>query len=118
MTPRSVDSIYPKAERFWLFLSGAVILASMVLSTTTEVVSVLGFAIPTLCPFRWVTQVDCLGCGLTRSFVYMGHGDFSQAFQMHKLGPMLYMGVAGQVPWRVYRLWKHRHHSPDANHVL
>ena len=110
--------IYPKAERFWLGLSGAVILLSMILSTTPEVVSFGGFAVPTLCPFRWVTEVDCLGCGLTRSFVFMGHAELRAAFGVHKLGPVLYIAVAAQLPWRVYRLWQHRHFSIDANHVL
>jgi len=43
-------------------------------------------ALPTLCPFRWVTGLPCPGCGLTRSVVAAAHGDVGQALVFHPLG--------------------------------
>jgi Protein of unknown function (DUF2752) len=67
-------------------------------------VLVVSFAIPTLksrhvwinvpCLLYTVTGVPCLFCGLTRSFIYTAHGNFSAAFNMHLLGPVLFFSVA------------------------
>jgi hypothetical protein len=64
----------------------------------------LSLAIPTLksrhvwisfpCIFHAVTHMPCLFCGLTRSFIYTAHGNFSHAFNMHLLGPVLFTLVA------------------------
>ena len=113
-----VSEIYPSAERFWLGLCSVVILLSVLLSTTPETASLWGWDIPPLCPFRLASGYDCLGCGLTRAFVFMGHGEITAAFGVHKLGPALYAFLAAQVPWRIYRLWRHRHSITKANHVL
>jgi hypothetical protein len=110
--------IYPSAERFWLGLSAVVIFLSLVMSTTPDVASIAGWSIPPLCPLRALTGLECPGCGMTRAFVFMGHAEFASAFATHKLGPALYAFVAAQVPWRVYRLWCHRHCPDDVNQVL
>ncbi len=43
---------------------------------------------PVLCPFRHVTGLPCPGCGLTRSWVALGHGDVSSAFGFNAFGPV------------------------------
>jgi hypothetical protein len=96
-----------------LALALAVVVASVVLTPGQDGVRLFGVEIPSTCLFRTLTGHNCLGCGLTRSFVYMGHLQARQALSMHLLGPFLYLGVAAQVPWRVWslaRLWWH----PDA----
>ncbi|MEL6346456.1 MAG: DUF2752 domain-containing protein [Myxococcota bacterium] len=85
-----------------------VVLASIVLSPTAEAVSLFGFRIPELCTFRRVFGMSCPGCGLTRSFTFMGHGQILEAFRMHALGPIFYVFVAGQLPLRAYRLLGNR----------
>lgn len=47
--------------------------------------SLLG--LPTLCPLQAVTGVFCPGCGITRSLVCCGHGEWLRAFFLHPLGP-------------------------------
>jgi hypothetical protein len=115
---RAEKPFIPSSERFWLVSCTIIVILSMVLGTTTEVVSFLGFDVPTLCPLRWITDRDCLGCGMTRSFVFMGHGELTSAFGVNKLGPAIYSLVVAQLPWRIYRLWRHRHLKVDANQVL
>jgi hypothetical protein len=48
-----------------------------------------GLGIP-LCHFRTVTGLPCLACGLTRSFIGMGHLDVAQAAFFHPVGVVLF----------------------------
>jgi len=68
-----------------------------------SIVIALSFLIPTLkshhawlnvpCVFHAVTGLPCLACGLTRSFVFTAHGAFAHAFEMHLLGPILFVAT-------------------------
>jgi hypothetical protein len=41
---------------------------------------------PIVCPFRLATGLPCPGCGLTRSWVYIAHGDFGDAVRANPFG--------------------------------
>jgi hypothetical protein len=41
---------------------------------------------PAICPFRLATGLPCPGCGLTRSWVYIAHGDFGEAVRANPFG--------------------------------
>lgn len=43
-----------------------------------------------LCPFRAVTGLPCPGCGMTRAFCALGHGDLSGAFGYNVLAPFVF----------------------------
>ncbi|WP_370289303.1 DUF2752 domain-containing protein [Nocardioides sp.] len=43
---------------------------------------------PVICPFRRLTGLPCPGCGLTRSWVHLMHGDLPAAFAVHWFGPL------------------------------
>lgn len=45
---------------------------------------------PVICLFRRVTGAPCPGCGMTRSFCALGHGQWRAALGYHPLGPALY----------------------------
>jgi hypothetical protein len=38
------------------------------------------------CPFHSITGIPCLTCGMTRSFRYIVHGRFIEAFSINPLG--------------------------------
>ena len=42
-----------------------------------------------LCAFRFVTGLPCPGCGLTRAFISLFHGEFSRAIAFNALAPVL-----------------------------
>lgn len=48
---------------------------------------------PVLCPFRALTGLPCPGCGLTRSWVYLMHGDLGSALASNWFGPVLIVAV-------------------------
>jgi hypothetical protein len=61
-----------------------------------------GWPLPETCPSRRLLHVNCPGCGLTRSFVYLAHGNWRAAWKVNRVGILLALLVVLQVP---YRLW-------------
>jgi hypothetical protein len=43
------------------------------------------------CLFRLVFHFPCPGCGLTRSFTALWHGDFAHSLRFHPLGSLLFL---------------------------
>jgi hypothetical protein len=41
---------------------------------------------PVGCPFRLATGLPCPGCGLTRAWVYLAHGDLGDALRANPFG--------------------------------
>ncbi|NCS93156.1 MAG: DUF2752 domain-containing protein [Leptospira sp.] len=41
--------------------------------------------IPSICLVKYLTGLECLGCGMTRAFWYILHGEFSEAWKMNPL---------------------------------
>ena len=79
---------HPPPWLVWIGLS-AVLLVSMVWRPADDG--------PTLCPFRALTGLPCPGCGMTRGFCALGHGDLRGALDQNILSPALY--VAAIVAW-------------------
>lgn len=52
-----------------------------------------GNKIPFLvCPLRHWTGIPCPTCGMTRSFLAIARGDFTEAVTQHLFGPILFAG--------------------------
>ena len=47
----------------------------------------------TLCAWKYITDLNCAGCGLTRSFCAISSGDLILSFQDHPAGPFLYAAM-------------------------
>ena len=67
--------------------------------------------LPSVCPFYNLTGLPCPGCGLTRAFVCLGHGQWLESLHWHPLGWLVY-GVflllwfrSGLFLWRGLTLW-------------
>src|SRR6478752_10538865 len=60
--------------------------------------------LPPLCASRALFDIECPGCGLTRSFVALAAGDIQESWQLHRLGWLLALAVVGQIPYRLYAL--------------
>ncbi len=54
-----------------------------------------GYKIPfVVCPIRHFTGIPCPTCGMTRSFMAIARGDFSQAVNYHLFGLVLFASFA------------------------
>lgn len=98
-----------QSDAMMLLVAVAIVAASIVLTPSESVLTLFGWEVPPLCVIKNVSGMDCPGCGLTRSFTYMGHLAPRAAFERHWLGPALYALVAAQVPFRAWRMWTRRH---------
>jgi hypothetical protein len=73
-------------------LLSAVFLASVLLPLPTSDGQIAH--IPAFCPFYRLTGLPCPGCGLTRAFVCISHGQFAQSLHWHPIGWLVYAGFA------------------------
>jgi hypothetical protein len=94
-----------------LLLIGSVLVLALAASLQIEngarvVVPSLGLVLPEVCTFRRLLDLPCAGCGLTRSFISLAHGDFLGGLSYHPMGPLLFAIVMLQPPTRCMRLWQ------------
>lgn len=70
-----------------------------------------------LCPFRALTGLLCPGCGMTRAFCAIGHGELSRAVHFNALSPLLYLSFI--IVWigAAATLLKLRRVSSAINHL-
>jgi hypothetical protein len=91
-----------------LILCAGVLLASLLLQAggATVVVPFINQPLPELCMLRRTTALTCPGCGLTRCFISLAHGDLAAAWAYNPAGIWFFSVVALQVPYRGYQLWR------------
>ncbi len=97
----------------WIFLvaSVAIVLLSMTMRIKEQTrVTIPGteILVPELCMMKVMTQFPCAGCGMTRSFISLGHGDLSAAWRYNPSGAILFSLIAFQIPYRILQLWRIR----------
>ena len=56
-----------------------------------------------LCQFNQLTGLPCAGCGATRAFCAIGHGDFTAAWDYNPLSFILYAGTVALLVWPLVR---------------
>lgn len=60
--------------------------------------------LPETCTARLFFGIDCPGCGLTRCFISIGHGEFARAWHFNPAGFIVYLLFAVQIPWQSYQI--------------
>lgn len=98
-------------HRSVLVLTVGMLVAAVFLSPASEAVSLFGFEVPVLCGWRRLTGEACPGCGMTRAFSFMAHGHVVEAFRVNPAGPLVFLLVLTQPPWRLWQLWRLRDHE-------
>jgi hypothetical protein len=58
-----------------------------------------GLPMPETCWSRSLFRVKCPGCGLTRSIVYLTHGDWQASWAMHRMGMLMALVILAQFPY-------------------
>jgi hypothetical protein len=100
----------PSAARrthHWTMLVGSIfvmMLAGFLSNPDGRQVQLSGWPLPSTCGSKTLFGVDCPGCGLTRSFVSLAHGDWAGAWRAHRLGWLLALLVVIQIPYRAAAL--------------
>lgn len=84
-------ALLPVAASFFLTTDG---------SLTTAHIGGLSVPLRTVCLFELTTGYRCPVCGMTRTFAFMGHGQFARAWQMSAPGVLLYLFCLFEIPLR------------------
>lgn len=95
----------------YLVLAAAVLVLAMTMTRRGEeqvILPLMSEPLPQLCHMKRFTGFDCPGCGLTRSFISLGHGDLAAAWHFNPAGILLFAITALQVPYRTWQLWRIR----------
>ena len=66
--------------------------------------------IPAFCPFYLATGLPCPGCGLTRAFVCISHGQFVQSLHWHPIGWLVYASFVWL--WAYYGIYALKRRRP------
>lgn len=102
----------------WTIVAGStlILLASVLLQVRSDVVFIPGFSepLPGTCVSREFAGVNCPGCGLTRSFICLAHGDLVGAWHYNPSGMLIFALIAVQIPFRLYQIWRIRGGLPEA----
>jgi hypothetical protein len=118
------DAVEPPPVRRWYFEHHAIMLAiSVVVLALAATMSVRGegtqvslpmmsVPLPELCHMRRFTGLDCPGCGLTRCFISLAHGDLMAAARYNLGGVLLFGLLIAQLPYRSVQLWRVSHGLP------
>ncbi len=68
------------------------------------VVPVIEQPLPGTCTFRSVTGKNCPGCGMTRSFISLAHGQWAAAWYFNPAGYLFFVLVVFQVPYQMIQI--------------
>lgn len=96
-----------RRHREVLIVSVLVVIAACVLEVRDDhqvEVSGGGWKMPELCLSRSLWGFSCPGCGLTRSFIRLAHGDFAGALALNRVGWLLALATVIQIPYRMAML--------------
>jgi len=96
-------------HRTMLWLAIGTVAAALLLRVRpdqkVELMFLQGWPAPELCQSRAWFGWECPGCGLTRSFIHLAHGDIAASLAVHPVGWLMALLVVLQIP---YRLWAMR----------
>lgn len=105
-------------HRVFFWMSFVVVFLAVVLTVRGEeevVVPLLDWPLPGTCTYKTALGIDCPGCGLTRCFISMAHGDLGRAWHFNPAGIFFFLLVASQIPFRGTQLWRLRRGRPEIN---
>jgi hypothetical protein len=97
-----------RRHREMLVVTCAVVVLAFVLNVRTDgrvtPAGLTDWPLPPACMSQELFGKKCPGCGLTRSFVLLAHGDWHGAWGYHRLGWLMAAAVLIQAPYRITAL--------------
>ncbi len=100
------SALLPARQRHWQMVgvAGGVVLLSAALDVLpggrVALHGLHGYPAPGVCLSRELFGVPCPACGLTRSFIFLAHGDWANSLAVHRLGWLVALLVLLQFPYR------------------
>ena len=64
--------------------------------------------LPQACSSRMTLGISCPGCGMTRSFIAISHGEFQRAWNFNAASFLVYSFVLVQIPWQLFQIFRIR----------
>ena len=89
-----------------LALCAGLVLMAFLTQPSMEDLTLFGYSIPPICAFRNLFGIECLGCGVSRSWSFLAHGQVEKAFSVNMLGPFVFALAVTQIPYRLYKVWR------------
>jgi hypothetical protein len=99
-----------------LLLCSAVVSLSLLLSTRGPeqvIVPIVNLPLPGLCMSKNLFNAECPGCGMTRCFISLAHGDLQAAWNFNPAGLLFFALVVSQIPLRAIQIWRIRTGRPE-----
>lgn len=111
--PPTANAVQDNSDMLWMhglffWMAATVIGASFLMqSQGQESVFLPGAksAMPELCVAKRIFRVPCPGCGLTRSFISISHGQFARAWNFNPVSFLLHPFIFAQIPWNAMQYW-------------
>jgi hypothetical protein len=100
--PTNSSSTYQGMHHIIILVVCIVILALALLLQVNEAgLSLLGFKWPLQCFLHETFGIKCSLCGLTRSLIWMAHGNLQESIRLHHIGPAVFAFICLQIPYRI-----------------
>lgn len=97
-----------RRHREMLFFAAVLVLGGLSLDVRSDqrviVRGLSSMPFPPSCLSKELLGIPCPGCGLTRSVVYLAHGQWRESLAMHRLGWLMALGALLQFPYRILAL--------------
>lgn len=105
-----------KHHRLMLWLAAMIVGGTFLLEVRDDqrvtLRGVPSVVLPESCAGKVVFGYECPGCGLTRSFIWAGRGEWLRSLEMNRVGFLMMLAVVGQIPYRLAMLGRFRRGEP------
>ena len=71
--------------------------------------------LPELCMTKSMLGIPCPGCGMTRGFISIAHGQWTRAWAFNPASFLMFAFVVGQIPWRFLQVMRILKKQPEQN---
>jgi hypothetical protein len=111
MSEESLTKARQARHRTMLIVACGVVVLSLLLHVRSdqrvEFTWLPNIPLPESCWTYSLFGTKCPGCGLTRSIVYLAHGDWQASLAIHRLGILMAVAILAQFPYCIAGLfWK------------
>ncbi|MEM9412902.1 MAG: DUF2752 domain-containing protein [Planctomycetota bacterium] len=113
LPPDDHSAVHQLSLHYWshltfLGIAVGILLLSFLMEVSGNLVYLPGFSmpLPESCSSKIFLGIACPACGLTRAFISISHGQFTEAWQFNPSSFVVYLLVAVQIPWQALQLFR------------